>query len=63
MKPPIPRKSARLFRVTNTLFAVGFGGVAAWLFVTSRAPIAAWILAGAAVIALIDAVLGWRKAR
>ena len=57
----IPKKSARLFRVTHAVFAVAFGGVAVWLFATSRAPVVAWIFAVAAAFALVEAVIGWRR--
>jgi hypothetical protein len=59
----IPKKSARLFRVTHAVFAVGFGAVGVWLFATSRAPIVAWIFTVAAAFALIDVIIGWRKIR
>jgi hypothetical protein len=59
----IPKKSARLFRITHAVFAIIFGGVAAWLFATSRAPVVAWIFAIAAAFALVDAVIGWRRSR
>jgi hypothetical protein len=59
----IPRKSNRLFRITSALFGIVFGGAAMWLFATSRAPVVAWILAGAAAFAIVDAVIGWRRSR
>jgi hypothetical protein len=63
MATGIPKKSARLFRITHGAFAVVFGGTAAWLFATSRAPVLAWIFAIAAAFALVDAVVGWRRSR
>jgi hypothetical protein len=59
----IPKKSARLFRITHGVFGVLFGGIAAWLFATSRSPVVAWIFAVAAFIALTDAIVGWRPSR
>lgn len=57
----IPKKSARLFRITHVVFAVLFSGVATWLFATSRSSGIAWIFAVAAAFALIDAIVGWQK--
>ena len=59
----IPKKNARLFRIIHAVFAFLFGGVAAWLFATSRATVVAWIFAVAAGFALIDAIVGWRPSR
>lgn len=61
--PGIPKKSARLFRITQAVFALLFGAVAAWLFATSRATVVAWIFAVVAGFALIDAIVGWRPSR
>jgi hypothetical protein len=59
----IQKKSARLFRITQAVFALLFVGVATWLFAMSRAPVVAWIFAVAAGFALIDAIVGWRPSR
>jgi zinc transporter ZupT len=59
----IPKKSARLFRITHGVFGILFGAVAAWLFATSRAPVVAWIFAVAAGFALLDTIIGWRPSR
>jgi succinate dehydrogenase hydrophobic anchor subunit len=59
----IPKKSARLFRITHGVFGVLFGGIAAWLFATSRSPVVACIFAVAALIALIHAIIGWQPSR
>ena len=62
-KRGIPAKSARMFRIVHAIFAVVFGGVATWLFATSRSPVVAWIFVVAAVFALVDAIIGWRTGR
>ena len=55
--PRIPKKNARLFRITHAAFAVVLGGVAAWLFATSRST---WIFfAVVAAFALIKAIVSW----
>jgi hypothetical protein len=59
----IPKKSARLFRITHAAFAVLFGGVAVWLFATSRSSVVAWIFAVAAAFALVNTIVGWRSSR
>jgi hypothetical protein len=59
----IPKKSARLFRITHATFAVLFGGVAAWLFAASQSFVVAWIFAVVAAFALVNAIVGWRSSR
>jgi hypothetical protein len=55
-----PRKNANLFRITQAVFAVLFGGIAIWLLTASQYPVVAWIFAVAAAFALVDAIVGWR---
>jgi hypothetical protein len=59
----IPKKSARQFRIIHACFALIFGGVAVWLFATSRPRFVAWVFAIAAAFATFDAIVGWRKSR
>jgi hypothetical protein len=61
--PRIPTKNARLFRITHAAFAVVLGGVAAWLFATSRSTVVAWIFAVVAAFALIKAIVSWWSSR
>jgi hypothetical protein len=59
----IPKKNARLFRITHGAIGLVFGGIAAWLLATSRLPVVAGIFAVAAFVALTDALVGWRSGR
>jgi len=62
-RDPIPHKSRQLFRRVNVLCAIFFGGLAAWMFSRGHDWILATLFAGAALFALIDAIVGWRKSK